>query len=171
MRKNPQVEDGMKSVIKDRLALQPLLSVQNMRLELYKAGYQTAHGFTLVWHYIAKLMRKVRIENIISLSREDRTARLAAVKERHRVLTEKLTEIVEGKPMLTFNGAVYPSQHDRITAANTIMKWDIALLYAEAQMNAAGGEQESKKELTETKTVILMNSISETKKIPHFTRS
>ena len=73
--------------------------------------------------------------------------------------------------MLTFNGAMYPSQRDRIVAANTIMKWDIALLYAEAQMNAPGGGQEPKKELTETKTVILMNSISETKKIPHFARS
>ena len=70
--------------------------------------------------------------------------------------------------MFTFNGAVYPSQRDRIAAANTIMKWDIALLYAEAQMNVPGGEHEPKKELTETKTVILMNSISETKQVPEF---
>ena len=51
------------------------------------------------------------------------------------------------------------------------MKWDIALLYAEAQMNALNKKQETKKELTETKTVILMNSVSEIKQVPAFANS
>ena len=159
MRKQPQVEDGMKRIIKDQLALHPLVSVQGMRIELHQAGYTTSNGFTLDWHYIAKLMRKIRIENLTTLSRENRSARLAAVKERHRVLTEKLTDIIEGKPMITFNGTSYPSQRDSIAAANTIMKWDIALLYAEEQISSLNEAREPKKMLTHTKAVILMDTL------------
>jgi len=171
MRKQPEVEDHIKSIIKDHLALHPLASVQNMRTELAVRGYNTAHGLTLDWHYVAKLIRKVRMDNLVSLSRENRMARLVALKERHRALTEKLTDIVEGKPAMTFNGAIYPTHRERIAAANTIMKWDTALLFIEAQIEGLDKTSESKKELTETKTVILMNSISETKKIPHFINS
>ncbi len=47
----------------------------------------------------------------------------------------------------------------------------MALLFAEAQINELNEKSEPKKELTETKTVILMNSVSETKKISHFINS
>ncbi len=142
-----------------------------MRQELALSGYNTAHGLTLDWHYVAKLARKVRTDNLVSLSRENRMTRLAALKERHRALTEKLTDIVEGKPAMTFNGAIYPTHRERIAAANTILKWDMALIFAEEQINELNHKEQPKKELTETKTVILMNSVSETKQIPEFARS
>ena len=170
MRKQPEVEDHIKTIIKDHLALHPLASVQDTRQELAIHGYNTAHGLTLDWHYVAKLIRKVRTDNLVSLSRENRMVRLAALKERHRALTEKLTEIVEGKPAITFNGHVYPTHRERIMAANAIMKWDMALFFAEAQINDLNEKSQPKKELTETKTVILMNSISETKQIPEFAK-
>ena len=166
MRKQPEVEDHIKSIIKDHLALHPLASVQNLRNELVVYGYTTAHGFTLDWHYVAKLMRKVRTENLVALSRENRMARLAAVKERHRALTEELTDIIEGKPMITFGGTFYPTQRDRIAAANTIMKWDLALLFTEAQIDAMTKASEPKKKLTKTRAVILMDAVSETTEIP-----
>ena len=68
-------------------------------------------------------------------------------------------------------GTFYPAHRERIAAANTIMKWDMALLFAEEQINELNHKDQPKKELTETKTVILMNSVSETKQIPEFARS
>jgi len=170
MRKQPEVEDHIKSIIKDHLALHPLASVQDTRQELARYGYTSAHGLTLDWHYVSKLIRKVRLDNLVALSRANRMTKLAALKERHRALTEKLTEIVGGKPAVTFNGHIYPTHRERIMAANTIMKWDMALLFAEEQIKELNEKEQPKKELTETKIVTLTHSISETKQIPEFSK-
>ena len=55
----------------------------------------------------------------------------------------------------------YPSQRDRISAANTILKWDMAMLFAEAQINMIDQTQTIKKK--RTRAVIMTDTISETR--------
>jgi hypothetical protein len=129
MRKQPEVEDSIKGAIRDELAFRPLLSTRDLQSVVFLRGFHSANGGFLDWHYVAKLARKVRLENIAKLSQESRYARLAKVKERHRRLTDKLAEIAVG----VFSGA---SPRERIAAANTIMKWDMALLFAEEQISS-----------------------------------
>lgn len=131
MTKQPEVENGIKSAIRDELALHPLMSIQKIRVQLYIAGYQGVNGGTLDWHYISRLVSKIRKENITSMRMQTREERLVALKERHRLLTDKLIDIVEGKPMISMGEVRIPTQTERVSAANTIMRWDTALFFME----------------------------------------
>lgn len=163
MRKQPIVEDAMKTVIRDELALNPLASVQKVRMALYLQGFHSVNNGTLDWHYVGKLMQKIRKENIAKLSTENRKERLVALKERHRILTEKMLDIVEGKPSVTMAGVVQTRQRDRVAAANMILKWDMALLFAEAQLNMIENTQTIEKK--RTRAVMLVDEISETRRL------
>ncbi len=163
MKKQPIIEDAMKTVIRDELALRPLASVHKVQIELFVRGFRSVSGKMLDWHYIAKFVRKVRIENLEKIPRSNRIERLAALKERHRILTEKLVPIVEGDLIYTPLGASYPTQRDRISAANTIMKWDLALFFAEEQINLLDKTQTIEKK--RTRAVIMTDTISETRMI------
>lgn len=130
MRKAKQIEDLIKRAIRDELALNPLKSVSQIRLALFKQGYQQVYG-KLDWHYVSKLVKQVRLENLASLYSKDRGERLAIIKERHRVITEKLVGIVEGEASHSYDKPNFPTHTERIAAANTILKWDMALFFAE----------------------------------------
>lgn len=132
MKKTKEVEELIKGAIRDELALYPLKSVAQIRVALHQKGYQSVHGL-LDWHYVSRLMKKVRVENIASLNVCDRTARLAIFKERHRAITERLASILEGEAISTVERAEYPTHTERILAAQTILKWDAALFLAEEQ--------------------------------------
>jgi hypothetical protein len=164
MRKQPEMEDALKTVIRDELALNPLASVQKVRMKLYLSGMHSVNNGTLDWHYVAKLMKKVRTENLVKLAPENRTEKLVALKERYRVLTEKLLDIVEGKPIVNLGGVVMPTQRDRIAAANSILKWDTAMLFVEAQLNMIDQPQTIEKK--QTRAIIMMETTSETKTFP-----
>ena len=128
--------ENIKSIVRDKLALRPLMSVQSLRTALLVHGYMNVHGGLLDWHYVSKIMRKVRMENIANLSDEDRAQRLTRLKERHRIITDALSDIVEGNRVMTDgDGARYPTVAERIAAANTIMKCDLAILFAEETLN------------------------------------
>ena len=135
MRKPKEIEEMIKRAIRDELALHPLKSVAQIRVLLQSYGYETVHG-PLDWHYISKLTKQVRRENLAILFPQDRAERFAQLKERHRVITEKLTDIIDGKPTATFDKYIYPSASERIAAANTVLKWDTALFFAEEQVIA-----------------------------------
>jgi vacuolar-type H+-ATPase subunit I/STV1 len=161
MRKKPEIEDMLKDVIRDELAKNPLASVQEIRTQLYRYGYHSVYQGQLDWHYISKLIHKVRIENIARLSTEDRHARWAAVRERHRFLTKKLMAIAASETTSTSKGDGRPTIHDQIEAANTIMKWDAAMLCAEAQIKIMDKTQTIEKK--HTRAVIMTDTISETR--------
>jgi hypothetical protein len=157
MRKKAEVEDALKSAIRDMLALRPLLSVQGVRVRLKARGYSSIYDGILDWHYISRLMRKVRAENLIKLGSEDRTARLVAFKERQRLLTENLMTIVEGDPQ----GTRFPTHLERIAAANMILKWDMAVLFAEEQIKRIESSPSAKR--NRPKTLLVMNATSRSK--------
>lgn len=131
MKKTKEVEELIKGAIRDELALHPMKSVVQVRVALHQRGYQSVHGL-LDWHYVSRLMKRVRAENIASINVNDRMARVAQFKERHRMVTEKLASILEGEAITT-DKVLYPTPTERITAAQTILKWDVALFLAEEQ--------------------------------------
>jgi len=135
MRKTKQIEDLIKRAIRDELALNPLKSVAQIRLALFKQGYQQVYG-KLDWHYVSKLVKQVRLENLASLYSKDRSERLSIIKERHRVITQKLVGIIEGEAGTSYDKPNFPTHTERIAAANTILKWDMALFFAEEQIKA-----------------------------------
>lgn len=147
MKKSQTIKDLIKRVIRDELALNPLKSVSQIQLTLFKQGYQQVHG-KLDWHFVDKLTKQVRAENLASLHAQDRSKRLAQLKERHRIITQKLTSILEGEASQSFDRPNYPSHADRIAAANTILKWDMAMFFAEEQYHASEkmgrGEEKNK---------------------------
>lgn len=133
MRKQPEVTENIKSIIRDKFAMRPLMSVEKMRVELFFHGFINVNGGFLDWHFVSKTMRKVRLENIEKLKYEDRQSRLVRLKERHRIITDHLADIVEGNRMMTDGEkeARYPTPTERIMAANAIMKWETAVFFAE----------------------------------------
>lgn len=126
MRKPKEIEELIKRAIRDEIALYPLKSVAQVRNALYLKGYQSLRG-ELDWHYVSRLLKKVRIENFVELSSQSRIERLVNLKERHRVITQKLASILDEKDC---------SPMDRIAAANSILKWDTAIFFAEEQTQA-----------------------------------
>ena len=137
MKKQPEVEESIKRLIREELAREPSLSVERMRTTLYSYGWKTVHG-PLDWAYVNKMIRSVRIENLARVENETRMERLAWYKERQRIMTKSLMEIVEGKPTYDVyaDKTMYPTYEDRCGAAATITKMDTALLFAEEQVNA-----------------------------------
>lgn len=135
MRKTKQIEELIKRRIRDELALKPLASVSQIRVALFKQGYQQIYG-KLDWHYVNKLVKAVRAENLAALYSEDRNERLLHIKERHRVIVQKLVEILEGEPSNSYDKPNFPSHADRIAAASTILKWDTAMFFMEEQIKA-----------------------------------
>lgn len=135
MRKTKSIEEMIKHAIRDELALNPLKSVSQIQAALFKQSYQQVHG-KLDWHYVNKLVKIVRLENLASLYSKDRSERLTQIKERHRVITEKLVSILEGEPIGGYDKPIYPTNGERVAAANTILKWDMALFFVEEQVQA-----------------------------------
>ncbi len=149
MKKQPQIEDALKTMIRDELALRPMSSVQAIRIALMQRGFHNIHNRPPDWHYVAKLMRKVRGENLIKLGAEDRSARIVAFKERQRIITDNLIKILEGDP----HGTKFPTHLERIAAANSILKWDLAALFADAQ-----AEGISRRTKSSPKAIIVLGS-------------
>lgn len=144
MRKTKTVVELLKRAIRDELALNPLKSVSQIRLALFKQGYQQVYG-KLDWHYVSKLVKQVRLENLASLYSKDRGERLSIIKERHRVITQKLVGIIEGEASNSYDKPNFPTHTERIAAANSILKWDMALFFAEEQVQAI--EETEKKQI------------------------
>ncbi|MEN9561707.1 MAG: hypothetical protein RIQ56_980 [Candidatus Parcubacteria bacterium] len=167
MRKAKQIEDLIKRAIRDELALNPLKSVAQIRLALFKQGYQQVYG-KLDWHYVSKLVKQVRLENLASLYSKDRGERLAIIKERHRVITQKLVGVLEGEASTSYDKPNFPTHTERIAAANTILKWDMALFFAEEQVKAI--EVAEQKENVPLKVHPVVLEIQPPKLTNHFQR-
>lgn len=132
MIKPKEIEELVKGAIREELALHPLKSVMQIRSTLFKHGYQAVNG-PLDYHYISRLVKAIRMENILALNATTRAERLAIFRERHRAITERLADILDGKPSQSFDKPNYPTNGERVAAAATILKWDMALLIAEEQ--------------------------------------
>jgi hypothetical protein len=156
MKKPKHIEDLIKRAIRDEIALHPLKSVAQIRSTLFRYGYQALDG-PLDWHYIARLMRVIRKENLESLTNQSRDERLANLKERHRIVTQKLADILDGKPTSIIDKTSYPTHAERIVAANTILKWDMAIFFAEEQSQSALIEEEVARKIVQPMVLTMRN--------------
>lgn len=159
MKKKTEMEVILKDAIRDHLALNPFISVRKMSVQLHLHGYHSASDGIMDWHYISRLMKEVRIENVAKLSPENRIERLVALKERHRVLTSLLLPIAKGERSIYYDKIVEPTFRDQIAAANTILKWDKELLFAESQLNLLNRTQSIEKK--RTRAMVLIDQVSE----------
>ncbi len=123
----PQQEYHIRQVIRDNLALNPLISIRNLQ----KVVEYNTHR-PIGDKYLMRLLGKIRGEVIAQADRQGVAERLTEVKERFRVLRKELLRIVYWE-MRYFPeyGIERPSSRDRMNAIKTIAQMDLALLKTE----------------------------------------
>lgn len=133
MRKRSEVEEHIKQVIRDTIAVNPIVSVRKVQSALFDAGLRTYQAKPLDWYYVAKLVRKIHNENIATLKFEDKSARLIILREKYRVVSEKLLKVI----MYDFKNPAAdvprPTYQEQIAAINMLMRWELAIFYAEVE--------------------------------------
>jgi hypothetical protein len=86
----------------------------------------------LHWHYLSKLVRKLTREKAIAVDLQKVNERIAETKERYRVMIQMLWRIIDYRSEYQNEFHLFfPSNRDRIMAANTLVKLDLAILKAE----------------------------------------
>lgn len=132
MRKSAEQEHKLKLAIRDAIARNPLISVLQLQNALYKSGFHTAEGNPLNWHYLAKLVRKLNREKALAVDTQKIQERLAITKESYRLIVQNLWRIIDWQPEYVELYHIWPPKNDeRIKAANTLIKLDLAILKAE----------------------------------------
>ncbi len=132
MRKSLDQELQIKLAIRDVVARNPLISVLQLQSVLKERGFKTAEGNPLHWHYVAKLVRKLNREKALAVDLQKVNERIAETKERYRVMIEMLWRIIDYRAeYLTEYYMSPPSHAEKISAANTLIKLDLAILKAE----------------------------------------
>jgi len=121
----------MKLAIRDSIAIDPLISVSRLQDVLFNKGFKSANNQVLTWHYIAKLVRKINREASERADRQKVTERLSQSKERYRLVFDRLMRIAFYTEDLKKEGMPPPSYRDQISALNSIVRLDIAILNAE----------------------------------------
>lgn len=144
MRNAKEIEELIKRAIRDELAFNPLKSVAQIRLSFFKQGYQQVYG-KLDWHHVSKLVKQVHIKNIASLYFKDRGEQFSIIKERHRVITQKLVGIIEGEASNSLQQVELPNAH----RTHCCSKHDIEMghgifLYRGASQSNRNGRAERK---------------------------
>lgn len=131
MKKGNEIEQNIKISIRDQIAINPIVSVRAIQTALHEGGFQTYQGKPLDWYYIAKLIKKIHNENIATLKYKDKAARLSILLEKYRVISDQLLKVVFYDRYKVDERVPVPSYHEQIMAGNLLMRWDLALFYAE----------------------------------------
>lgn len=135
MRKSTEQEHQISLAIRDVIARNPMISVLQLQAVLKERGFKTAEGNPLHWHYLAKLVRKLNREKVIAVDLQKVNERLAETKERYRVMVEMLWRIIDYRVEYLTQYLMGPPSHaEKISAANTLIKLDLAILKAEMDL-------------------------------------
>ena len=127
MRKLPEQEEYLRRNVRDAIALDPLISVRALQRQVQR---QTGHSISD--KYLTKLRCKVRREVIIESDRKALHERFTEVKERYRVMIDRLSLLVIWKfPDSIKAGLTKPTNQEIISAARTIAQMELALMKAE----------------------------------------
>jgi hypothetical protein len=127
----PTKETEIKTAIRDAIVLDPLISIRRLQKILSEKGLRTASGGDLDKDYINRLVRKITRESAEQVNRSEVAPRIAEIKERFRLLYDRLIRIAFFDYTKIEPGMPIPKHKDQIAAINTIIKWDIAILQAE----------------------------------------
>ena len=131
MKKRNEVEQHIKEIIRDKLAINPIVSICKVQTALFDEGFRTSQDTALDRHYVTKLVTKIQRENIATLKYQDKAARLSILVEKYRVISDQLLKVIFYDRYKVDEKIPVPSFHEQIMAANLLMRWDLALFYAE----------------------------------------
>ena len=131
MKKRNEVEQHIKEIIRDKLAINPIVSIRKVQTTLFDEGFRTSQDTPLDRHYVTKLVTKIQRENIATLKYQDKAARLSILIEKYRVISDQLLKVVFYDRYKVDEKVPVPSFHEQIMAANLLMRWDLALFYTE----------------------------------------
>ncbi len=130
--KKPRVqEDKIKRAIRDAIIIDPLISVTKLQDALFDKGLRSATNTPLHWHYLAKLREKVHRQSIENVDRQEVSHRIAEMKERYRLVFERLIRIAFYSDDLKKEGIPPPSYRDQISALREISRLDVSIFGAE----------------------------------------
>lgn len=128
MKKLAIQEDKIKRAIRDILVIDPLISITKMQDALLEKGHKTSSGKVLDWRYVQKLKLKVHRKTVEDTDRAKVIPRIAEMKERYRLMTDKLLRIIFAGDDLKSMPASYK---DQINAINSLVKLDVLIFNAE----------------------------------------
>ena len=122
----PEAEEKMTRVIRDAIVFDPLISLRSLRDALERKGIKIGS-----LEYISKLVWKLNRELSTNVDRQKLNERIAQIKERQRLVVDRLIRIAFYTDDLKKEGLPPPSYRDQISALNAIMKLDLAIINAE----------------------------------------
>lgn len=128
MRITPPIEEEIKRIIREAIALDPLINITRMQKHLEE---QFDRSFS--FYYVRKLMHKVAAQSRMEADRTQIEQRMYFTRENYRMMRERLLEIVYWKPNpeIPIEKQRPPYNEDVIEAATKLVMLDLALLKAE----------------------------------------
>ena len=131
MKKVNTQEEKIKRTIRDAIVIDPLISVAKLQDVLFDKGYRTSNNTPLNKDYIAKLRGKLHRQAIENVDRQKVSERIAELKERYRLVFERLVRIAFHSEDMKKEGIAPPSFRDQISALKEITRLDVSLFGAE----------------------------------------
>lgn len=122
----PQQETHLREIIRDALALDPLITVRRLQVMVRSNARRSISD-----KYLMRLMHKVRREIVVQSDRKKLTDRLAEIRERHATLRKHLLRIAYWSPASADHGITRPKASEQIKAIKTVVQMDLDLLQAE----------------------------------------
>lgn len=131
MKKSPLQEEKIKRAIRDILVVDPLISITKLQDALFEKGYRSANATVLDWRYVQKLKHKVHRNTVEQTDRAKVSERVAEMKEKNRLMLERLMRIVYYSDEMKKEGFTPPSIREQINAINSIVRLDVMVFNAE----------------------------------------
>ena len=122
-------EEKIMRAVRDSIVIDPLISLRSLQDVLEKKGIKISN-----LHYLSKLIWKINKDLSTQVDRTEITSRIAQLKERQRIVADRLVRIAFYTDDLKRDGLPPPSYRDQIMAMNAIIKLDLAILGAEMDM-------------------------------------
>lgn len=124
-------EEKIKRIIRDVVVIDPLISITKIQDALFEKGYKNSKGQVLDWRYVHRLKQKVHRQTVEHTDKEKVVSRISEMKERYRLMVDKLIRIAFYTDELKNEGRLPPSYRDQINAINSIIRLDVMLFNSE----------------------------------------
>ena len=147
MRLSNDTKTRVKRIIRDAVALHPMISLRELQQVLSNRKISIGNLNSL-----SKLRKEITEEALSEVDEKAMNEKIALVKERNRVIVEKLFRIAFWDGDHAEPGTCPPSYSEQIAAMTTIVKMDIAMFRAELDSGMF-----KKKPLTEKEILKLRN--------------
>ena len=126
MRLGNDTKTRVKRIIRDAVALHPMISLRELQQVLSSRKIRIGNLNSL-----SKLRKEITEDALSEVDEKAMNEKIALVKERNRVITEKLFRIAFWDSDRAEPGTRPPSYSEQIAAMTTIVKMDIAIFRAE----------------------------------------